>query len=349
METKDRRMLITGGAGFTGSNFAKSYLERGYAVIVFDNLSRAGSAQNLAWLQESEGAERLTTIIGDVRLPPRSLAAAVESADAILHFAGQVAVTTSVADPREDFEVNAAGTLNLLELVRKSGGKKPPIMYSSTNKVYGGMEDVVTVQGPKAYSYRDFAFGIPEERPMDFHSPYGCSKGSADQYVRDYARIYGLDTVVFRQSCIYGYRQFGIEDQGWVAWFVIAAVLGRNITIFGDGKQVRDVLFIDDLVSAYDSALSNLAHTRGRVYNIGGGPKNTISLLDLLSFLEERLGREIPVRFSDWRPGDQPVYVSDIRKAESDFGWSPRVNWKEGVSRLLQWVTENRSMIERHV
>lgn len=346
------KILITGGAGFTGVNVARRYLENGDEVVVFDNLSRTGALENLDWLRRQAaeaggGDERLTVVVGDVRFPPDDLRTEVESSDLLVHLAGQVAVTTSVDDPREDFEINARGTLNMLELLRESRGKKPPFLFSSTNKVYGGMEDVVTVEGERRYSYRDFPDGIPEDRVLDFHSPYGCSKGCADQYVRDYARIYDLDTVVFRQSCIYGYRQFGVEDQGWVAWFTIAAVLGRDITIFGDGKQVRDVLFIDDLVRAYDAARSDIDTTSGRVYNIGGGPENTISLLDLLGHLEDRLGREIPVEFDDWRPGDQPVYVSDISRAEEEFGWSPQVEWREGVDRLLAWVQEHQDLLGR--
>ena len=341
------KFLITGGAGFTGINFVRRYLDRGDEVVIFDNLSRAGCLENLIWLREVSSQERLKLIVGDVRMPPFSLQAEVESADALLHFAGQVAVTTSVADPREDFEVNALGTFNMLELLRSSQGKQPPFLFSSTNKVYGGMEDVATVEGEHRYAYRDLPQGVSEDRPLDFHSPYGCSKGAADQYVRDYSRIFGVRSVVLRQSCIYGYRQFGIEDQGWVAWFTIAAVLGRKITIFGDGKQVRDVLFIDDLVAAYDQALEHIEGTSGGVYNVGGGPANTISLLELLRFLGEELGHEIPVRFADWRPGDQPIYVSDIRRAGSEFGWSPQVSWKDGVGRLLEWVQANQDMLER--
>lgn len=350
------KILVTGGAGFTGVNVARHHLEEGDQVVLFDNLSREGAIDNLRWLQRYAEAEmpagapdRLDVIVGDVRFPPDELRDAVETSDSLIHLAAQVAVTTSVRDPREDFETNAKGTLNMLELVRESRGKRPAFLYASTNKVYGGMEDVETVEGEERYSYRNYPDGIPEERPLDFHSPYGCSKGAADQYVRDYARIYDIDSVVFRQSCIYGYRQFGVEDQGWVAWFTIAAVLGRDITIFGDGKQVRDVLFIDDLISAYESARANIEETSGRVYNIGGGPENTISLLDLLGHLEDRLGRTIPVEYDDWRPGDQPVYVSDIRKAEREFGWSPDVGWREGVDQLLEWVQANRNLLARLV
>ncbi|MCH8193215.1 MAG: GDP-mannose 4,6-dehydratase [Planctomycetes bacterium] len=338
-------ILITGGAGFTGVNFARHYLAQGYDVVVFDNLSRTGGLDNLAWLQRQVDAQRLNVIVGDVRLPPPSLEAEISSCDAVFHFAGQVAVTTSVTDPAHDFDVNARGTFNMLELVRTAGAQRPVFFYSSTNKVYGRMENVVTVQGERRYSYRDLPDGIGESQGLDFHSPYGCSKGSADQYVRDYARIYGLRTVVLRQSCIYGYRQFGIEDQGWVAWFVIATILGRQITIYGDGKQVRDILFIDDLITAYERAWQHIDTTAGRVYNIGGGPQNTISLLDLIDHLSTKLNRQIPLDYGDWRPGDQPVYVSDIRRAKEDFGWSPEIDWRVGVDRLLDWVTENKDLL----
>ncbi len=231
--------------------------------------------------------------------------------------------------------------------MRESSGKRPVVLYSSTNKVYGGMEDLAVVESGNRYAYRDFPDGISEGRGLDFHSPYGCSKGCADQYVRDYARIYGLKTVVLRQSCIYGYRQFGVEDQGWVAWFTIAAVLGRDLTIYGDGKQVRDVLFIDDLLAAYDNAWRRSEEVAGRVYNIGGGSGNVVSLRDLLGLLSDRLGRRIEVDHAGWRPGDQRVYVSDIRAAARELDWQPRVGWVEGVERLLAWVQENEGLLAR--
>lgn len=342
-----RTVIITGGAGFIGANLAHHYLDQGDRVVVYDTLARKGCRENLDWLQQHPEAHNLEILVGDVRLPTRALQSAIERADAVFHMAAQVAVTTSVVDPVHDFEVNALGTFKLLELVRTSRGNRPVVFYASTNKVYGGMEDVAIVEGEERYAYRDLPGGIPEDRLLDFHSPYGCSKGAADQYVRDYARIYDLDTVVFRQSCIYGYRQFGLEDQGWVAWFVIAAILGRPITVFGDGKQVRDVLFIDDLIGAYDQAWAQIETTRGRVYNIGGGPANTISLRDLLGLLRDEVGAALEVGYADWRPGDQPVYVSDIEKAARDFGWRPEVDWRTGVNRLVAWVRDNRPMLER--
>ena len=235
-----RNYLVTGGAGFIGSNFVHRLLQRGENVTIYDNLSRAGAPKNLAWLEQTFGKDAFRLIVGDIR-DANSLAQTARGMDVIAHLAGQVAVTTSVIDPRQDFEANALGTFNALEAARLSGSD-PVFLYASTNKVYGGMEDVPIVEDATRWRYADLPFGCPESQPLDFHSPYGCSKGTGDQYVRDYARIYGLRSVVFRQSCIYGPRQFGVEDQGWVAWMTIAAVTGRPITIYGDGKQVRDVL-----------------------------------------------------------------------------------------------------------
>ena len=337
--------FITGGAGFIGSNYVARLLGRGERVTVYDNLSRAGAERNLAWLRSRFGQNAFTLIRGDVR-DADLLASSLGDADVVVHLAAQVAVTTSVEDPRTDFEINALGTFNVLEAVRQSP-KRPMVIYASTNKVYGGMEDVKIVEEETRYRYADLPFGVPESQPLDFHSPYGCSKGSGDQYVRDYARIYGIPTVVFRQSCIYGLRQFGIEDQGWVAWFVIAAVTGRPITIYGDGKQVRDVLFVDDLLNAYDAAVARRDEVAGEVLNIGGGPQNTISIWqEFAPLLEKALGRSVPVSYGDWRPGDQRVYISDIRKAERLLGWKPRVGVEEGIARLVEWVKANRSLFE---
>ncbi len=337
--------FITGGAGFIGSNYVARLLGRGERVTVYDNLSRAGAERNLAWLRSRFGQNAFTLIRGDVR-DADLLASSLGDADVVVHLAAQVAVTTSVEDPRTDFEINALGTFNVLEAVRQSP-KRPMVIYASTNKVYGGMEDVKIVEEETRYRYADLPFGVPESQPLDFHSPYGCSKGSGDQYVRDYARIYGIPTVVFRQSCIYGLRQFGIEDQGWVAWFVIAAVTGRPITIYGDGKQVRDVLFVDDLLDAYDAAVARRGEVAGEVFNIGGGPQNTISIWrEFAPLLEKALGRSVPVSYGDWRPGDQRVYISDIRKAERLLGWKPRVGVEEGIARLVEWVKANRSLFE---
>jgi len=337
--------FITGGAGFIGSNYVARLLERGERVTVYDNLSRAGAERNLAWLRSRFGENAFTLIQGDVR-DANLLASSLGDADVVVHLAAQVAVTTSVEDPRTDFEINALGTFNVLEAVRQSP-KRPMVIYASTNKVYGGMEDVKIVEEETRYRYADLPFGVPESQPLDFHSPYGCSKGAGDQYVRDYARIYGIPTVVFRQSCIYGLRQFGIEDQGWVAWFVIAAVTGRPITIYGDGKQVRDVLFVDDLLNAYDAAVERRDEVAGEVFNIGGGPQNTISIWrEFAPLLEKALGQSVPVSYGDWRPGDQRVYISDIRKAKRRLGWEPHIGVEEGVARLVEWVKVNRNLFE---
>ncbi len=335
------KILITGGAGFIGCNSAKHFLDQGNDVTIFDNFSRKGTESNLKWIQESHPN------VGVVRADIRDADALKEEIgkgyDAVIHLAGQVAVTTSVVDPREDFDINALGTFNVLEACRLAE-KQPIVIYSSTNKVYGGMEDVKTHEVNGRYEYADLPNGVPENRLLDFHSPYGCSKGAADQYVRDYARIYGLKTVVCRQSCIYGYRQFGVEDQGWVAWFIIATVLGKDLTIYGDGKQVRDVLFVEDLVNAYDMCIQNIDKIAGQVYNIGGGSSNQMSLLELLAFLEEFSGKKIEKSFDDWRPGDQPVFVCDITKASRDFGWEPKVSVEEGVKKLYDWVVENKNL-----
>lgn len=337
------KFFITGGAGFIGSNYAYRLLQRGEQVTIFDNLSRDGASRNLKWLEESFGPKAFRLIVADVREATR-LTEAIRGSDVIVHLAGQVAVTTSVTHPRQDFEANALGTFNVLEAARLSG-ENPILLYASTNKVYGGMEDVPVVERPTRWEYASLPHGCPESQPLDFHSPYGCSKGTGDQYVRDYARIYGLRSVVFRQSCIYGPRQFGIEDQGWVAWMVIAAITGRQITIYGDGKQIRDVLYVDDLLNAYDAAIEHIETAAGQVYNIGGGPGNAMSIwAEFGPLLENLLGHPIPVARGDWRPGDQKVFIADIRKAERDLGWKPKIGVREGVTRLFDWVQANRAM-----
>src|SRR5712671_7413693 len=317
-----RSVLIFGGAGFIGSNLAHEMLTRTDAKVhIFDNLSRAGVHHNLEWLRKTAGnAGRLQVTVGDVR-DARQVEKAVAHASEIYHFAAQVAVTTSVADPRLDFETNLAGTFNVLDAARRSGNR-PFILFTSTNKVYGELGLGTPVISGKRY-VTPTQQGVAESQSLDFHSPYGCSKGAADQYVRDYARIYGLPTVVFRMSCIYGPRQFGTEDQGWVAHFIISALTGKPITIYGNGKQVRDVLFVDDLVRAFRLAVENIDTVAGEVFNIGGGPPNTLSIWSEFGELLRGLtSRTIPVEFEDWRPGDQPCYVSDTEKARSLLGWS---------------------------
>jgi CDP-paratose 2-epimerase len=338
-----RNFLVTGGAGFIGSNYVARLVRRGENVTIFDNMSRAGSKLNLAWLRHEFGNDAFKLIVGDVRDADAIKDAACKT-DAIVHLAAQVAVTTSVTDPREDFEINAQGTFNVLEAAR-SAGTNPALLYTSTNKVYGGMEDVRVAEEEMHYRYVDYPLGISETQPLDFHSPYGCSKGCGDQYVRDYQRIYGIRSVVFRQSCIYGLHQFGMEDQGWVAWFIIAVLTGKPITIYGDGKQVRDVLFIDDLMNAYDLALANIDQAAGRVYNIGGGPDKTISIWkEFQPMLEKLAGHSILTGQGDWRPGDQRIYVSDIRKAKQELGWEPVITPEEGIGRLFEWAKNNRQL-----
>ncbi len=335
--------LVTGGAGFIGSNLANNLLSELCSVKILDSLSRRGTENNVAWLRSLHGNGQFELIRGDVR-DFSTVQSAVKGADVIYHLAGQVAVTSSVADPRLDFEVNSLGTLNVLEAARKSD-RNPIVVFTSTNKVYGGMESVATVELETRYAFRDLPHGISESQPLDFHSPYGCSKGAADQYVRDYARIYGMRTVVFRMSCIYGPRQFGNEDQGWLAHFTIASETGSLITIYGNGKQVRDVLYVDDLVKALRLAVRKIDVTTGQVYNIGGGPANTIAVWKEFSKLMSGWkGEEIPVRYENWRPGDQPCYISDIRKAFAHMGWQPQVNPENGTRRLWEWVSSNRNL-----
>jgi CDP-paratose 2-epimerase len=337
-------ILITGGAGFIGCNLADACIREGRQVTLLDNLSRRGSSANLQWLRDLHGPKAFDFIQADVR-DPDAMARAAVGRSAVYHLAAQTAVTTSVTDPRPDFEINALGTFNVLEAVRASA-PDAVLIYSSTNKVYGGMEDAPAAEQATRYILPDYPNGVGEDRPLDFHSPYGCSKGAADQYVRDYARIYGLRTVVFRQSCIYGQRQMGVEDQGWVAWFVIAAVTGKNITIYGNGKQVRDLLHVDDLVRAFRMATAKIDITRGQVYNLGGGPQNTLSIwAEFGPLLKELVGREVtPASFADWRPGDQPVFVADVSKAGREWGWQPQVSVREGISRLVEWVKQNREL-----
>ena len=332
------RILITGGCGFIGSNLTAHYLAKGWEVVAYDNFSRPGAEKNAAWLGD-QGNGRLHLIRGDVR-DLESLRHAMQGADVVTHLAAQVAVTNSVEDPMEDFLVNALGGMNVLEAARTSGSD-PIVLYASTNKVYGGLDHLEVGKATLRYFLPEFPWEIGEDFPIDLHSPYGCSKGACDLYMVDHARIYGLRTVVFRQSCIYGPRQFGIEDQGWVAHFVISAVLGRPITIYGDGRQVRDVLHVQDLIEAFDRAVDRIDICAGQAYNLGGGPQNTTSLLELIYRLEPILDRAIPLTFSDWRPGDQRVYVSDVRKAKEDLGWAPRTSIGAGLKDLCEWVHTN--------
>jgi CDP-paratose 2-epimerase len=337
-----RNVLIFGGAGFIGSNWAYRLLKTtGAKVHIYDNLSRRGVHHNLQWLREAASPDRLQITIGDVRDADR-VQQAVRTATEIYHCAAQVAVTTSVADPRTDFEINVGGTLNILEAARNSG-RHPFVLFTSTNKVYGSL-------APLSYSPLGCRYEvtpsscIAENQPLDFHSPYGCSKGAADQYMHDYARIYGLPTVVFRMSCIAGARQFGNEDQGWVAHFLYSALREERITIYGDGRQVRDVLAVEDLIRAFEGVRANLPKTAGQVYNVGGGLKNTISLLELVDEVEKLTGKRLEYDWQPPRTGDQPVYVSDCGKLREDVNWTPRVNLDQILSNIYTWWKQNRGL-----
>ena len=331
-------ILITGGAGFIGSNLAHRLLSAGHRVRLLDNLSRSGVERNLRWLIETHG-DMVDIEVPDVR-NFSIIKQAVKDASQVFHFAAQVAVTSSLADPIEDFEINARGTLNLLEAIRNTDNP-PPLVFTSTNKVYGTLGDLQFTSGSTRYAPVDSFIrerGIAENRPLDFHSPYGCSKGAADQYVIDYARTYRLPALVFRMSCIYGPHQYGNEDQGWVAHFVIRSITGKPITIYGDGKQVRDILFIDDLVDAFLLAQKNMRQLAGHAFNMGGGPANTISLLELLDLLAELHGGELSIEFESWRAADQRYYVADTNKFAALTGWNANVGVREGVRRLYEWL-----------
>jgi CDP-paratose 2-epimerase len=337
----DRPVLITGGAGFIGANLANALALRGHAVRVLDNLSRDGVSRNLAWLRAQHGA-RIEVQIADVRDRP-SVRAAVHDAAAVFHFAGQTAVTTSLVEPRHDFAVNAGGTLEILEAVRALVDP-PPVVFTSTNKVYGCLPDLPLRNEGSRWRPQDPALdaaGIDEQRRLEFRTPYGCSKGAADQYVLDYAQTFQLPAVVFRMSCIYGPRQLGTEDQGWLAHFLIRAQRGEPITIYGDGLQVRDVLFVDDLVDAFLRAWAQIDVVRGRAFNIGGGPGNTLSLVELIDMIEHLSGRRPELRFEPWREGDQRYYVSDTRAFMAATGWRSHVGPGPGVETLHGWLGEH--------
>ncbi len=339
----NKRILITGGAGFIGVNAAEYFLNKNYEVTILDNLSRKGTELNLKWLRSKK--KKFRFVKADVVKDPKILANECKKVGAVLHLAAQVAVTTSVQQPLEDFYINALGTLHVLEAIRNSSNK-PMLIYTSTNKVYGEIEGEPVVLTRNGYRYKNIPKGISEDRLLNFHSPYGCSKGVADQYVRDYSRIYGLTTVVFRQSCIYGPHQFGIEDQGWVAWFTIAASLNKPITVFGDGHQSRDLLFVGDLCNLYHLAIQSPSKVNGKIYNVGGGVKNVFSVLQTLKSLSSKLKKEIVPTFAEWRPGDQKIYVSDIRKISKDLGWKPETSFESGLSALVSWVQAEQKNIK---
>ncbi|MGX5773824.1 SDR family NAD(P)-dependent oxidoreductase [Methylorubrum zatmanii] len=336
----DRPVLVTGGAGFVGANLADRLAAEGRTVLVYDALARPGVERNLAWLTERHGG-RIVPVIADIR-DRDALAPAVREAGAVFHFAAQVAVTTSLVAPREDMEVNLGGTLNLLEALR-ARGEPVPLIFASTNKVYGSLPEIALGVEGEAYRPDDphlRAHGVGEDRPLDFHTPYGCSKGAADAYVLDYARSFGLPTVVMRMSCIYGPRQMGNEDQGWVAHFLIRALRGEPITLYGDGRQVRDILHVEDCVAAYRAALARIDHVAGRAFNLGGGPANAVSLRGLIAHAGQLLGRDIAIETGPWRPGDQRYYVSDPRRAIAALGLERPLPWREGVAQLARWLAE---------
>ena len=332
-------VLITGGAGFIGTNLAHRLLTQGRRVRILDSLARAGVEENLRWLRDTHG-DRVEVRIADVR-DAEAVARATRGIAQAFHFAAQVAVTTSLVDPVEDFEVNARGTLNLLEALRAMEAPAP-LVFTSTNKVYGALEDVGLRRRNRRYEPTEprIAGGIDESRSLDFYSPYGCSKGTADQYVLDYCRTFGAPAIVFRMSCIYGPHQFGTEDQGWVAHFLIQASKGLPITLYGDGRQVRDVLYVEDLVDAMLAAQRHMATEAGQAFNIGGGPANAVSLLELLERIGAHLGRPPEVRFDGWRPGDQRFYVSDTSRFTRATGWRPTVPVDEGLRRLAAWLEQ---------
>ena len=342
-----RRTLITGGAGFIGSNVTHRLLSSGERVLIFDRLSRPGVERNLEWLTAEHG-DLVDVEIDDVRNSAH-LKLAVRDAGKVFHLAAQVAVTSSLDDPIDDFETNARGTLNLLEALRALP-TPPSLVFTSTNKVYGGLARTEVVKRGARYAASDDrleANGISEEQSLDFCSPYGCSKGAADQYVLDYAHTFHLPCVVFRMSCIYGPRQFGNEDQGWLAHFIIRALAGRVITIYGDGLQVRDVLFVDDLVDALLLAHEHMRTIAGEAFNIGGGPQNTVSLLELLDLIRELNAGECTIRFEPWRAADQRYYVSNTAKFRNATGWEPHIKVREGVRRLFEWLASQSDALPR--
>jgi CDP-paratose 2-epimerase len=339
-----RPILVTGGAGFIGCNIADRFAGEGHEVIVFDALSRPGVERNLQWLRDRHGS-RIVGVIGDVR-DENAVARVASDVKGVFHMAAQVAVTTSLFDPREDFDINVRGTLNVLDAIRLR--RDPvPVIFASTNKVYGDLGDLAIVSKSDRYEPEGLfaGRGISETRPLDFHTPYGCSKGAADQYILDYARSFGIPSVVFRMSCIYGRRQMGTEDQGWVAHFLIRALAGEPITIYGDGKQVRDILDVSDAVDAYASAFDRAGDVAGNAFNLGGGPSNAISLLELLDEIRAVTDRRVELDFRDWRQGDQRWYVSDTAKARDALGLSAPLAWRKGVARLASWLASERGQL----
>jgi CDP-paratose 2-epimerase len=343
-----RSVLIFGGAGFIGSNLACHLLTRTDALVhVFDSLCRPNVHHNLEWLRRAAGnSGRLQVTLEDIR-DHHAVERAVAQAKEIYHFAAQVAVTSSLLDPRRDFEVNVCGTFNILDAARRSG-RNPFVLFTSTNKVYGNLGFGPPLPANGRYAYPGNS-GVSELQPLDFHSPYGCSKGAADQYVHDFSRIYGLPTVVFRMSCIAGPRQFGTEDQGWVAHFLYSALRQKPIVIYGDGRQVRDVLCIYDLIRAFEAVRLNLGATAGQVYNVGGGAENTVSLLELIDQIEQLTGHRLEYELNECRPGDQPVYFTDYGKIHRDTGWKPQIGVRQTLELLRDFWHETQGQLPSRV
>jgi len=337
------KWLVTGGAGFIGTNVLQRLTKEGHQAVVLDNLSRRGVLDNLQLLQEEF---QFDFVSADVRELDslRKIFDKHPDTDVVLHLAAQVAVTNSIMEPMHDFQVNAAGTFNLCEAIRQCA-PNAILLNASTNKVYGELSHLKLSEKKTRYDLVNMPYGISEREPVDFRTPYGCSKGTAEQYVRDYARTYGLRTISFRQSCIYGPHQFGFEDQGWVAWFMIATALDKPITIYGNGKQVRDLLFVNDLVDCYLTAVEQIDQAMGEIYNIGGGPTNSCSVLELIGYLETVMGKKIRYSFEDWRAGDQRIFVCDIRKAMNDLGWQPTTPVIDGLGKLSKWVYDSAAII----
>jgi CDP-paratose 2-epimerase len=343
MRSSTRPILVTGGAGFIGCNLADRLAREGHHVLIYDSLGRPGVERNLAWLEERHRS-RVSSVIADIR-DESSLVEAAMQARAVFHFAAQVAVTTSLMDPMGDFEVNVGGTITLLEALRASE-RRIPVIFASTNKVYGDLADLELELVDGAYAPADplvRASGVGESRSLDFHTPYGCSKGTADQYVLDYARSFGLPTCVLRMSCIYGPRQMGGEDQGWVAHFLIRALAGEPITIYGDGRQVRDVLYVADAVEAYLQAWRRIEQVSGRAFNLGGGPANAVSLRQVIGQIEALLGMPVEVDYGDWRAGDQRWFVADASAARSALQLAAPLDWRAGLEQLADWLSRDRS------
>ena len=336
------RILITGGAGFMGSNAALFFQKKGWKIFILDDFSRKGSKNNLdnlkkkitiQWYKvEISNYKKLSNIISKIK------------PNLILHCAGQVAVTKSVTNPRRDFNSNTLGTFNVLESIRNFS-KDSKLIFTSTNKVYGNIEKKIS-SNEKRYFFRSSEKNINENYPLDFYSPYGCSKGAADQYVRDYSRIYKLDTTVLRLSCIYGGMQYGIEDHGWITWLTMLAILEKEIKIFGDGKQVRDALYIDDLVRLFYK-LSMKKNVKSEIYNVGGSSKNSLSLLELINSLEKKLKKKVNFRKYNWRPGDQKIYISNISKVSKELNWKPEIKISQGLDRVIEWVKLNQKIIQK--